>query len=261
MAHLGPRPVAAYAGPSTQSLAVNLCESGHVNGDDALESNLAPISAISIIGDDVINPSPAIREEFLEDLKDELRGKIREQRKSLDPRAVHDADLGIARQASDLAASLGLSEGDTIAAYVSRRHEPGTSSTLEALRSAGIEILLPVLGPALARGWGRPRGPDDPAPRAPGRPLEPTEIAGSADEIARARLVLVPALAVDDSGLRLGQGGGWYDRALLHADLTSSVIAVVYDDEAHHAPLPRAPHDVPVAGVLTPTAWWRLDSE
>lgn len=232
-----------------------------MNGDDALEPPLVPPSSISIIGDDVINPSPAIREEFLEDLKDELRGKIREHRKSLDPRAVHEADLGIARQVAALAATLGLSEGDCVAAYVSRRHEPGTASTLEALRSAGIEILLPVLGPALDRGWGRYTGPDDLAQRAPGRPLEPREIAGGADEISRARLVLVPALAVDNSGLRLGQGGGWYDRALLHADPTSAVIAVVYDDEAHHEPLPQAPHDVPVAGVLTPTAWWRLESE
>jgi len=65
-------------------------------------------------------------------------------------------------------------------------------------------------------------------------------------------LVLVPALAVDRSGTRLGRGGGWYDRALGHLAPGSVVLAVVYPQEVWPAgALPRENHDQSVDGVLT----------
>jgi 5-formyltetrahydrofolate cyclo-ligase len=62
-------------------------------------------------------------------------------------------------------------------------------------------------------------------------------------------LVLVPALAVDHSGVRLGKGGGYYDRALSLS--TGPVVAVVRDEEFVPS-LPAEPHDVRVDAVLTP---------
>ncbi|PWD52610.1 5-formyltetrahydrofolate cyclo-ligase [Serinibacter arcticus] len=196
--------------------------------------------------------------ELLEDRKDDLRAVIKERRAQLDARALASSADEIARRSIELAAALGLEAGETVAAYVSRRHEPGTLPALEALHAAGFEVLVPVLGPALDRCWGVFTGTDDLAQLAPGRPLEPRGACEEAPALGRARLVLVPALAIDDDGVRLGLGGGWYDRALLHADPDASVYGVVYDGEAHHPTLPRAPHDIPVRGVLTPTSSWPL---
>jgi 5-formyltetrahydrofolate cyclo-ligase len=66
------------------------------------------------------------------------------------------------------------------------------------------------------------------------------------------QLVLAPALAVDRSGTRLGQGGGWYDRALRFAAPEALVIAVCFPWELLPAGVvPRDAHDVPMAGALT----------
>ena len=69
------------------------------------------------------------------------------------------------------------------------------------------------------------------------------------DAIGAADLVLVPALAVDEAGRRLGQGGGSYDRALPRT--TAPVVAVVFGDEVLDT-IPAERHDRPVDGVLTP---------
>lgn len=206
------------------------------------------------------HPMPEIAgdhaDEALEHAKDALRTTLVRRRRQQDARRLATSACGIARQTTDLVASLGLQAGDAVAAYVSRKDEPGTHPTLDVLHDAGLEILLPVLGAALDRRWGHYTGMADLAQRAPNRPLEPVESDGGPELLARACLILVPALAVDDEGYRLGLGGGWYDRTLLHAAPDAAVFAVVYDEEAHHAPLPRAAHDVPVGGVLTPTSWW-----
>ncbi|MDQ3825225.1 MAG: hypothetical protein M3319_16065, partial [Actinomycetota bacterium] len=69
--------------------------------------------------------------------------------------------------------------------------------------------------------------------------------------IATAALVLVPALAVDWHGTRLGRGGGHYDRTLPLASPGIPLVAVVRDDELL-ASVPVQPHDVPVTAALTP---------
>ena len=228
-----------------------------------MTGNDAPTTIATLSSDTVTStPHPTSRsllaEELIEDRKDDLRGGIKERRSLLDARTLQGHADEIARRVLDLTGSLGLCEGDTVAAYVSRSHEPGMFPTLDILLAAGLEVLVPVLGPSLDRCWGRYTGQDELAQLAPGRPLEPRGQREEADAVGRARLILVPALAIDDDGVRLGLGGGWYDRALLHASADAVVVGVVYDDEAHHDLLPRADHDVPVGGVLTPTSWWRL---
>lgn len=70
--------------------------------------------------------------------------------------------------------------------------------------------------------------------------------------IAAAVLILVPALAVDLFGTRLGQGGGSYDRALARRHPDALVVAVVNDDESGDWSLPHEAHDVRVDAVITP---------
>jgi 5-formyltetrahydrofolate cyclo-ligase len=71
------------------------------------------------------------------------------------------------------------------------------------------------------------------------------------DAVALASVILVPALAVDRTGVRLGRGAGFYDRSLPLADPSARLVAVVRDDELVES-LPAEPHDVRMTHVLTP---------
>lgn len=139
----------------------------------------------------------------------------------------------------------GVSAGETVCAYVASVAEPGSLAMVEALRSHGLRVLLPVVvgdGLDWAGFDGRLRVGAF-GLREPVGPLLGAEAVGSA------ALVLVPALAVDHSGVRLGKGGGYYDRALGLA--AGPVVAVVRDEEFVPS-LPAEPHDVRVDAVLTP---------
>lgn len=195
----------------------------------------------------------------LEELKEGLRRDTRRRRGALDARTREDAAERIALQVAELVDELGLAPGDIAAAYVSRPAEPGTLPTLELLRERSLRVLVPVLGQALTRDWGEYTGVADLDQRAPGRPLEPPSPVGDCSLLAHARLILVPALRIDAEGHRLGQGGGWYDRALHHASPDAELVAVVFDDEIADSPLPREHHDLPVRGVLTPSRRWRIE--
>lgn len=162
----------------------------------------------------------------------------------------------------DLVLALPEAEGITCASvYVSRPHEPGTLPLLEALAARGIEVLVPRLGDGLQRGWAVYTSTDDLVERSPGRPPEPSGDFLAQDRIADAQLIVVPALAVDTNGTRLGQGAGWYDRALKDATADVPIIALVFDDEFYDADereLPRQHHDVSVDVVVTPSRVTRI---
>lgn len=150
----------------------------------------------------------------------------------------------------------------TIAAYVSYDSEPGTLPLIEELHARGVKVLVPKLGPGLTREWAWFVSAEDLEVRAPGRPPEPSGEALGTDALSLADAVLVPALAVDIVGIRLGRGAGWYDRALLHRRPGTPVYATVFDDEfLIDRTLPRDPHDVPVTHVLMPSRTVELSPE
>lgn len=152
-----------------------------------------------------------------------------------------------------------IGDARTVAAYVSEDDEPATGRILATLQGNGVRVLLPVLGPGLARAWAYFRGFDDLEQRAPGRPLEPSGPILAADAIKDAEAVLVPSLAVDGLGTRLGQGGGWYDRMLALIDDEVPTFAMLFTHELiRDRNLPRAEFDVPVKAVITPTEWFLL---
>jgi 5-formyltetrahydrofolate cyclo-ligase len=72
------------------------------------------------------------------------------------------------------------------------------------------------------------------------------------DAISSAELILVPALAVDRSGGRLGRGAGFYDRTLILAAPSAARIALVRDSELVDE-LPTEAHDVRMTGAVTPS--------
>jgi 5-formyltetrahydrofolate cyclo-ligase len=205
-------------------------------------------------------PYPIIAGMESAEAKEELRRAIRAQRAARPARQRSAAAVALADVLETVPV---LRDAHTVATYASRPTEPGTGDLLVRLAERGVRLLLPVLGAGLARDWAEYAGPHDLRERAPGRPPEPGGPTLGADAIAEADVVIAPALAVDTRGMRLGQGGGWYDRALEHADPQAPVIAVVYEGEIYDAavrPLPHQPHDRPVDAVVTPDGWRWLRS-
>ncbi|GAA4063852.1 5-formyltetrahydrofolate cyclo-ligase [Actinomadura miaoliensis] len=139
----------------------------------------------------------------------------------------------------------------TIAAYVSIGAEPDTRGLLFALWKRGAYVLLPRLLPDADLDWASYEGPDSLAPGPRGL-LEPTEPSRGPDAVASADVVLVPAVAVDRTGMRLGRGGGSYDRALARVGPAILTVALLYDGELVDA-LPAEPHDQRVRAAVTPS--------
>ncbi|WP_328295137.1 5-formyltetrahydrofolate cyclo-ligase [Kineococcus sp. NBC_00420] len=178
--------------------------------------------------------------------KRRLRHGIRSRRRERDADTTRSLDTAVARV---LAGCPLLAGARRIACYSSTTGEPGTRTLLAELRRHDVEVLLPVLLEDGDLDW-ELRAPRRGAP-APLGPLGPHAVA-SVD------LVVVPALAVDTAGRRLGQGGGSYDRALARVPARVPVLAVVHDDElldAAVSPLPVLPHDRLVQAVVTPSRW------
>jgi 5-formyltetrahydrofolate cyclo-ligase len=140
----------------------------------------------------------------------------------------------------------------TIAAYYSVGAEPDTRGLLFALWKRGSYVLLPLLRPDGDLDWASYEGPESlvPGPRGLLEPGEPPRGPGA---VARADVVLAPALAVDRAGNRLGRGGGSYDRALARVGPLVPLIALIYDAELLDR-VPAEAHDVRVRAAVSPAA-------
>ena len=159
-----------------------------------------------------------------EDAKEQLRTVLRSHRRSRHRHSGH-GHSSVCRAFTERALEA-LGGARSVAAYVSVGHEPCTRQLLDRLAE---------------------------------RPPEPSGDALPAEAITRADALIIPALAVDRGGRRLGQGGGWYDRMLPLRRDDVSVFAMVYDDELVPGPLPTEPHDEIVDAVITPDAWFLLE--
>ncbi|OBB70043.1 5-formyltetrahydrofolate cyclo-ligase [Mycobacterium sp. 852014-50255_SCH5639931] len=147
-----------------------------------------------------------------------------------------------------------VSSGSTVCAYVPVGAEPGSIDMVDVLRRLAGRVLLPVArttadNAPLPLRWGEYR----PGTLTSARwgLLEPPEPWLPASAIAEATLILVPSLAVDRSGVRLGRGRGFYDRSLPGRDPHARLIALVRDAELVDE-LPADPHDIPMTDALTP---------
>lgn len=137
----------------------------------------------------------------------------------------------------------------TVAAYVSVGREPGTGVLLEALVAAGKRVILPLLQADNDLDWAAYSGPDALVPAGRGL-LEPAGRPLGPDAVATADVVIVPGLAVDRTGLRLGRGGGSYDRALGRVPVGTFTCVLLNDDEVLDQ-VPAAPHDRRVTAAVT----------
>ncbi|MFJ7271799.1 5-formyltetrahydrofolate cyclo-ligase [Streptomyces sp. NPDC099050] len=194
--------------------------------------------------------------------KTELRRELLSARRALSADTLRTAAGALSRTALRLPE---LSSAHTVAAYVSVGSEPGTHELLDALRAAGVRVLLPVLLPDNDLDWAAYEGPESLAGAAhPGkmRLLEPAGPRLGPDAVTGADAVLLPGLAVDRRGMRLGRGGGSYDRVLERLERAGAhpaLVVLLYDDEVV-ARVPEEPHDHPVQAVATPSGVLRFSS-
>jgi len=138
----------------------------------------------------------------------------------------------------------------TVAAYISIGTEPETRGLVYALWKRGTYVLLPLLLADHDLDWASYEGPDSLA-AGPRGLLQPTERPRGVTAVTSADLVIVPALAVDRGGLRLGRGGGSYDRALARVGAAVPTVALIYDGELL-GEVPAGRHDQRVRMVARP---------
>ena len=147
-----------------------------------------------------------------------------------------------------------VDSGGTVCAYVPVGAEPGSIEMLDVLLQRANRVLLPVArttadNSPVALQWGEYRPGQLVAARF--GLLEPAGPWLPATALAEASVVLVPALAVDRTGVRLGRGRGFYDRTLVSRNPHARLVAVIRDEELLDE-LPHEPHDVPMTHALTP---------
>ncbi len=156
-------------------------------------------------------------------------------------------------QVRALAADRGGSNGVYVTLYAPIPLEADVLPLAQELVTAGASLLMPVFSGADTLEWALWDGRAAlETSQGRGFGAEPEGKRLGDDALARADLVFAPALAVDLSGTRIGHGGGYYDRALLHCPATTPVVTIVHPTEVLPAgTLPSGPHDVPVDRVLT----------
>jgi 5-formyltetrahydrofolate cyclo-ligase len=172
---------------------------------------------------------------------------VRQQKQRL--RAVHlaarstrsAADLAEARSAicAHVVTRCAESAWACVAAYEPLRTEPGSTQLLSSLATLGVRVLIPALLPDRDLEWREWRS---------GKP------ALGRGGIASADSVLVPALAVDRMGVRLGRGGGSYDRVLHRIAAGVPRAALLFEDELVER-LPADDWDERVTSVVLPSGW------
>ena len=199
------------------------------------------------------NPKPGSGSSATAAAKLALRDRLltRRHRRSLAEGAA--AAAAIARQ---LLAADEVRRAATVAAYVSMPGEPGTGLLLDALREAGTRVILPVLRPDDDLDWASYEGPTRLQSARFGL-LEPDGPRLGRVAVATADVVLLPGLAVSSTGLRLGRGGGSYDRVLARVPVGTFTCVLLFDEELDQA-VPVEAHDLPVAAAATPqglTRW------
>ncbi|MXM68320.1 5-formyltetrahydrofolate cyclo-ligase [Streptomyces sp. HUCO-GS316] len=192
-----------------------------------------------------------------------LRREFLAVRNTLTADDVREAAAALAERALGLPE---LERARTVAAYVSVGTEPGTLALLDTLRARGVRVLLPALLPDNDLDWGAYAGEGSLARVQHGGRMALFEPAGERlgpDAVTTADVVLLPGLAVDARGMRLGRGGGSYDRVLTRleqAGVRPALVVLLYDSEVVGR-VPGEEHDQPVHAVVTPSGVRRFGAD
>lgn len=153
-----------------------------------------------------------------------------------------------------------LSTSKSIASYLSYGDEPSTVILNEKIADLGKDLLLPRTNAHGEITWikWQPKMEFE-RDRKRKNLMQPIgEVFESSIDV-----VILPALRVDRSGVRLGQGGGSYDRALAHGTMATDAwkVALLHDEELSSESLPREDHDVRVDAVALPEILVRFKND
>jgi 5-formyltetrahydrofolate cyclo-ligase len=183
-----------------------------------------------------------------------LRAELRERRRIATSRTRESADSAISGHLVDLATRLGVS---SISAYLSTPDEPDTREFLAWACKRDIRVLLPISREDGLLDWATFDGSEEAADHL-GMPTPTTEVLGPI-AINDVDLIIVPAAAVDVTGMRMGWGRGYFDKTLGSMEKRPPVYAVIFDNELLDS-VPREVHDQPVDGVVAPSGITSFDS-
>lgn len=175
-----------------------------------------------------------------------LRAELRERRRIRPSTAAEHDSAELTARLTQLTSDLGARY---LTAYLPLPDEPDTRPFLRWAADQGLRVLLPVSRDDGLLDWAPYDGAEEDADIL-GMPTPTSELLGpiAVDDVD---LMLVPAAAVDRTGMRMGWGRGYFDKTLGSMERRPPVYAVIFDDELVDA-VPRERHDMPVDGVVTP---------
>ena len=177
-----------------------------------------------------------------------LRAELRERRRNLTRDERLAAAEGITEQLIALTRSIGAQQ---VSCYLSATDEPDTRPFVNWAREAGLRVLFPITRSDGLLDWTTATDEEEETLGLFGTPEPVGELLGPI-AINDVDLIVVPAAAVDASGLRLGWGRGYYDKTLGSMERCPPVVAVIFDSELVDE-VPRERHDQAIDGVVTPT--------
>lgn len=164
--------------------------------------------------------------------------------------SLNGEDLAQANAAirNNIATLLTNMQAKNVAAYMATSDEPGGVGLSDWLLTRGCQVWLPVSLPKGILHWGRYLGAGSLTGSRFGIP-EPAEPHDPSSILEDLDLILVPALAANAAGVRLGKGAGYYDRALQHCNTPTALL--LFDHEVGQ-PIAVQEHDVACDWVISP---------
>ena len=176
--------------------------------------------------------------------KDAMRREFAARRKALAPAERSMMDAAVCRQIRQLEC---FRRARCVAAYIRHGAEVDVSPLF-----AGKQLFLPRFSEAQGK-YEMVAVNDLELDLLPGKynipEPSPSLPAADPDFVASQVLFLVPAVACDRLGNRLGRGGGYYDRLL--AGVKNPPVAVIYSCQLSETPLPGTAHDIPMGVIVT----------
>lgn len=189
--------------------------------------------------------------------KASIRALHRERRTAMEPDRRDEAGAGLAAHGAAWAEQLSGGKPSIFCAYFSVEPEPPTLPLIRELHRRGHTVLLPVCEPDRLLSWAH-WTPEAEFIRSRFAPvMEPAGDRHHHDVLVSASGLFIPATALDRSGNRIGQGGGYYDVLLGSLDsrgLDIPLVAIVFDSEVLPAgSIPAEEFDRRIPVALTPS--------
>ncbi len=181
------------------------------------------------------------------ELKRQLRRQFRQARAAITDGKRRAAEKTIARRLKPL-----IKRGKKIAAYWALGSELHLDDLFKTARRRGAEIYLPYIEPDSRHMWFTPYRADARPERKRGRAkLHVPQFSGRKIRARWLNVMLLPIVAADMDGYRLGQAGGYYDATLARCRFKKPLRIGVGFACQLTGRLPREPHDIPMHGFIS----------